>query len=432
MSLRWKIAVALASITSIATVALGAANYRTTSQQLIVEIDRSLIALDARIGDRPGAQDIPDRGPFSAYEAQFVQADGTITRSTFTSPLPVDREVLAMVGAVGRSRFSDVFVDGEHFRVRTVGLQRGVLQVARSLEETDRVLAALRLRTLLWTFGVIALSIGAGWWIASSVTASLRRLTAAAERVGTTGELDVGTGESGTDEVGRLSGAFDRMLAALRRSRDEQQRLVEDAGHELRTPLTSLRTNLDALQRYPSMNEEDRAAILADLQAETHELTDLVNEVVAVASGAQSDEPFEPVDLAVLAQRVAERFERRSGRPVEVVGGPSPVVGQAAGLQRAISCLVDNACKFDATGGPIRIEVGGGSVVVVDRGPGIPESELDAVFERFHRAPDARTMAGSGLGLSIVREVARRHGGEATATSGAGGGARVGFHVPAP
>lgn len=436
MSLRWKIALALAVITSVATVALGAANYRTTRDRLYAEIDRSLTAVDARVSDRllASGDRLPERGPLAGYEAQLIRADGSIVQRTLEVALPVTDLDRTLVGQRARSVVTTVTVGDDSYRVRTVGLPRGALQIARSLDETERVLQALRVRTLVWTLVVVAAAVAVGWWIASRITSSLRRLTAAAEQVESTGRLDVTVGHEGVDgadEVGRLGAAFDRMLAALRRSRDDQQRLVQDAGHELRTPLTSLQTNLDALERYPTMSADDRDAILADLQAETHELTALVNEIVTVAGGSYADEPDEPVDLLAVARDVAARFERRTGRPIVVVGASEPVLGQRAGLHRAVSCLLDNACKFDRGDEPIRVVVDGRSVVVIDHGPGIPEADRERVFDRFHRAEAARSLSGSGLGLSIVRDVARRHGGDAFAGIDPGGGARVGFRVAA-
>ena len=432
MSLRWKIALALAAITSVATVAVGAANYRSTRDRLYAEIDRSLTTVDARLTDRvlaPGG--LPERGPFAGYDAQIIRPDGTIGQRTLEVALPVTELDAALIGQPGRSIVTTATVGEDSYRVRTVGLQRGALQVARSLDETERVLQALRTRILLWTAIVVVVASGVGWWMASRVTASLRRLTSAAEHGGTTGRLDVRVGGVGDDEVGRLGTAFDRMLDALRRSRDDQQRLVEDAGHELRTPLTSLQMNLDALERYPSMGESDRDAILADLQAETHELTQLVDEIVTVASGAQADEPVGAVDLLEIVRDVAARFERRTGHPIHVTGTPEPVLGQRSALSRAVSCLLDNACKFDRGDEPIEVVVANRTVTVSDHGPGIPADELDRVFDRFHRAETARALPGSGLGLSIVRDVARRHGGDAFAAAADAGGARVGFSVAA-
>ena len=156
------------------------------------------------------------------------------------------------------------------------------------------MLDSLRARMLILVVGVTAAGAGVGFLIAGSVTASLRRLTAAAEAVESTGQLDVDVPADGNDEVGRLGAAFRRMLDALARSRDDQQRLVQDAGHELRTPLTSLRTNLDVLRRYPDLPPDQRRQVVDDLHAETEELVLLVEEVVAVASGGLDDDPFEP------------------------------------------------------------------------------------------------------------------------------------------
>jgi two-component system sensor histidine kinase MprB len=96
-------------------------------------------------------------------------------------------------------------------------------------------------------------------------------------------------------------------------------------------------------------------------------------------------------------------------------------------LDRAITNLVDNACKFDATGGRIVVVVDGGSLTVLDRGPGVEPGDEERIFDRFHRSESARSMPGSGLGLSIVRDVVVRAGGSVSATNRDGGGAAIGF-----
>jgi two-component system sensor histidine kinase MprB len=425
MSLRWKIALAMAVLAGVTAIAFGAASYRSTQDRLLDEIDRSLVA----VGDRRVTRDpLPARGPLLGFDAQVLGPDGAVRETTFSVALPVTEADLELVGR-RRSRFSTVGTDDGSYRVRTIGLPGGAVQIGRSLDETNRILASLRARTMLIAALVTAVAIAVGLWISGRVTASLRRLTEAAEHVETTGRLDVEVGEDGDDEVGRLGVAFDRMLAALARSKDDQRRLVQDAGHELRTPLTSLRTNIDALRRYPGMSDADRTAIVADLHAETQELSDLVDEVVAVATGGAADEPPSSFDLASLVQELAVRFERRSNRPFLVESTSSPVVAQRSGVHRAVSCLLENAAKFDSSGGPIEVTVGGGEVVVMDRGIGIADEDLPRVFDRFHRSDEARALPGSGLGLSIVREVADRHGGEVFASNRPGGGAAVGFRL---
>jgi signal transduction histidine kinase len=220
------------------------------------------------------------------------------------------------------------------------------------------------------------------------------------------------------------------MLGALAASQDDQRRLVEDAGHELRTPLTSVRTNLAVLRRHPDLDPETRAQVLDDLHAETEELVGLVEEVVALARGLTDEAPAERVELGALASMVAGRARRRHARVVTVVDDGSVVEAPAPALERAVSNLVDNAAKFDPSGDRIDIEIAGGRLVVLDRGPGIAPDDVGRVFDRFYRADDARSRPGSGLGLSIVRDVVERAGGTVEAANRPGGGAIVGFRLP--
>jgi len=434
VSLRWRIALALGVIAATTTIVVGVISYRTTRDRLYDEVDTSLtdaVGLLGRSFDRPGEFDrLPDRGPLSVYDFQVLGSRGEVVASDFVGGFEPDDEQVALVGETRLTTVQNMTIGDEEYRVRTFGLRGGALQIARPLDETNSVLDSLRARLLVLVVAVTAAGAAAGFVIAGGVTASLRRLTAAAEAVETTGQLDVDVPADGHDEVGRLSAAFRRMLNALARSRDDQQRLVQDAGHELRTPLTSLRTNLDVLRRYPDLPPDQRHQVVDDLHSEIEELVLLVEEVVAVASGGLDDDPFEPFSLGDVTRELAARYERRSGREVRVEADESPVEGQLGAVQRAISNLLDNARKFDPSGGAIDVRVAGGTVEVLDRGPGIAESEQALVFERFHRSVEARTLPGSGLGLSIVRDVVTRHHGTVRVASRDGGGAVVGFTLP--
>jgi two-component system sensor histidine kinase MprB len=277
---------------------------------------------------------------------------------------------------------------------------------------------------------VAGAALGLGWLIATTVTRPLVRLTRAATDVERSRRLDVEVPVAGKDEVGRLGEAFNGMLAALAASRDDQRRLVEDAGHELRTPLTSVRTNLAVLRRHPDLDPETRERVLADLHTETEELVGLVEEVVALARGVTDGAPPERIELGLLAAAVAARAERRHGRPVTVTADDSVVEAPPPALERAISNLIDNAAKFDPGDGPIDVVVADGELTVLDRGPGIPPGDEARIFDRFYRSDGARSLPGSGLGLSIVREVAAGNGGAVAASARPGGGAVVGFHLP--
>ncbi len=206
-----------------------------------------------------------------------------------------DSAARSVVGRPRRSVVDTVTIGSTRYRVRTTGLPNGAVQVARPLTEVDRVLQSLRTRIVVLVLLVTAAATLLGSLIAAGVTATLRRLTSAADTVRTTGRFDVSVPTAGNDEVSRLGSAFGSMLESLDRSRAEQQRLVQDAGHELRTPLTSLRTNLDVLRRHPGLPDAERTQILADLHSEVEEMVDIVDEIVTVAAGVATDEASDGV-----------------------------------------------------------------------------------------------------------------------------------------
>jgi two-component system sensor histidine kinase MprB len=430
MGLRWKIAVALAAVAAAATISVGVLSYRATSNRLSEEVDRSLDEALATIG--PGYRAAAsDRGVIPVYTVQILDRSGRVVLTD--DPIGPGPRADAVVGRPGEKTYETLDADNGDMRALTVGVATGPfggVQVMRSLEENERVLTDLRRRTIALVAVVTAAAALVGSLLARTVTGPLMRLTRAATDVEQSGRLDVEIPVTGRDEVGRLGTAFDGMLNALATSRADQQRLVQDAGHELRTPLTSLRTNLAVLRRHPDLDPETRRKVLDDLHAEVEELVVLVEEVVAVAQGSVDGTPPTRIELGRLALTVAERAERRHGRRVVVTADQSSVEAPLPAVERAMSNLVDNAAKFDPSGDPIEVVVEAGAVTVLDRGPGIPAGDEDRVFDRFYRAEGARTRPGSGLGLSIVRDVATRNGGSVIAEPRPGGGAVVGFRLP--
>jgi len=430
VSLRWRIALALAAIAAGATISVGVASYRATATRLLEQVDSSLHQAWIKIEDSPRSS-LSDPGLLSAYTVQAVQPDGDVLVNPGVEPIATGPGVDEARARPERWSYDTVDVDGADYRIVSGAWSSGsVLQVAQSLADNERVLHDLRNRTILLVGLVTVTAAALGWLIARTVSGPLVRLTRAATDVQRSGQLDVEVPVGGHDEVGRLGDAFNGMLGALAASRDDQRRLVEDAGHELRTPLTSVRTNLAVLRRHPDLDAETRAKVLDDLHAETEELVGLVEEVVALARGLTDETAPEPVELGALATAVAARARRRHGRAITVVDDGSVVMAPPPALERAVSNLVDNAAKFDASSGPIDIEIADGRLVVMDRGPGIAATDVGRVFDRFFRAEDARSRPGSGLGLSIVREVVERAGGSVEAADRPGGGAVVGFRLP--
>ncbi len=147
-----------------------------------------------------------------------------------------------------------------------------------------------------------------------------------------------------------------------------------------------------------------------------------------LATDLRDDEARSPVVIAEVARAVVDRAVRRSGRQVSVDADDSVVLVQPQALERAIANLVGNAVKFSA--GAIEVVCRAGRVDVLDRGPGVGAADLPHLFDRFYRSVQARSLPGSGLGLSIVRDVVERHGGTVHAANREGGGAVLGFTLP--
>lgn len=442
MSLRAKLALTLAVLTASAVVAVGYLSFSTTRERSLRAIDESFVAAgrlgvdpDDQLGQaRPGrgTAQIPGRPRGGAlFTFQVIDTVGTVIDFTSDSALPVDSADIAVANDLRHEITRSLELpDGVHLRVRTIRVQGGALQIGRDLSEMDRVLRDLGKRLTLLGAAVVAVAAIAGWFLARQLTKGLSALTTAASEVSTTGRLDIDISTAGRDEVGKLGIAFSSMLGALRTSREEQRRLVQDAGHELRTPLTSLRTNVDVMRKHANMPTEMRDRVLDDLDSEVAELTSLVEEVVAVASGAAAAEPMRPVAVAEVMEAGAERIRRRYSREITVSSDASVVMAQRSQLERAVTNLLDNAAKFDNSTQPIELFGTNGRIAVRDHGPGIADADMPRVFDRFYRSVGTRSLPGSGLGLSIVTEAAAALGGTTFAENHGDGGAVVGLQLP--
>ena len=447
MNLRVRFALALGALAAAATITAGVTSYLSTRDRLNDEVDAALQETastanrDSRF-DRgaPGIDrfgDVKSRGPFPSptphielYTVQRLDTDGKVVAPTAFVLLPVESSDIAVAKQGGSVVRTIHVADGTPYRMLTTAAAGGgALQIARELTATENLLNSLRNRYAVLSVVVSAVAAAIGWVIARRSTRSLMRLTAAVEDVGATGRLDVAIGVKGGDEAGRLATAFNGMLSALTRSREQQQQLIQDAGHELRTPLTSMRTNVALLKRGGRMTPEATKSTIDDLDSELGELTSLFNELVELATDSRDEEPQQDVSLQRIVERAAARLERRTGRTVLIDSDGGILTGRPLALERAVRNVLDNAAKFDPTGYPIEVTIRGGHVEVRDRGPGISAGDVAHVFDRFYRSDLARNQPGSGLGLAIVADIAAAHGGRAFAFNHPQGGAVVGFDV---
>ena len=280
----------------------------------------------------------------------------------------------------------------------------------------------------------IALAALLGILVARTALAPIARFTRRTESIAANPErLDSRLEVTGNDELARLAHTFNTTLDALEHSVESQRNLVADASHELRTPIASLRANLQLLRDESRLAAEDRDALRQDMIDELDELTGLVGDVVELARGTKPTGVHNEVRVDAVVSELVERTRRRApGVTVEATLEPTLVRGEGDRVARAIANLLDNARKWSPPGGLIEVTLKDGVVSVRDHGPGFHEEDLAFVFDRFHRARDARSKPGSGLGLAIVRQAAEAHGGTAVAANAAGGGAllRVSFGQP--
>ncbi|GAB35520.1 sensor histidine kinase [Gordonia otitidis] len=333
--------------------------------------------------------------------------------------------------------------------LRTVNNQRvlarklddgNTLILAQSLLHTDRVLKRLAWVLFVVGCGGVALAAVAGTTVARAGLRPVARLTRATERVARTQDLTP-MPVAGNDELARLTESFNTMLRALAQSRDQQARLVADAGHELRTPLTSLRTNLELLMAAsepgaPAVPAADMIELRSDVMAQIEELSTLVGDLVDLAREDTPEVVFEEVDLDELVETALERVRRRRvDVEFEVHLEPWFVFGEQHGLSRAVVNVLDNAAKWSPRGRSVlvtlrQLDAGTAEFSVSDAGPGIPPEDRELVFERFYRSTQSRSMPGSGLGLAIVRQVVDRMGGTVSADQSSLGGAMITMTLP--
>ena len=438
-------------VTLLATIAVGlsvavvaAAAFFTVKHQLMETLDESLLrrasaAAQSSTLSQLTARDVPGWMVGAAdVKIGYITADNDIvtTRSPGDDPVTLGWPELAV--ARGESTYScrTVVTEDGRFRVAAVPYEQedGVaLVLAQSLRNNETTLE--RLGFVLLVFGLlgVVLAAVAGWAVARNGLRPVRRLTAKAEEVARTEQLDPIEVE-GNDEIARLASAFNAMLAALAASRDRQRRLVADASHELRTPLTSLRTNLDLLVQADArggLSAQARAELMDDIRFQIEEMTTLIGDLTELARDEPPVVTAEPVDLAEVTTRALERVRRRaSSLHFDVHLEPWWLRGEASALERAVTNLLDNAAKWSPPLGVVTVRLAQGTLTVTDEGEGIPEEDLPHVFDRFYRSRAARTMPGSGLGLSIVRQVAERHGGSVRAERGPTGGAALRLTVP--
>ncbi len=286
-----------------------------------------------------------------------------------------------------------------------------------------KLIAPVSRRRLLWS-GLVALAIGVlgGTVMSRNMLRRVEQVNRTAERV-VAGDLSDRVPRIGTDdEFDQLAANLNGMLDQIERLMTGMREVTDNVAHDLKTPLARLRARLELALLGPQDGVAQSEAIRAAIE-EADRLLATFNALLGIAEAeAGADGRGERLDLAEIVSAAVELYEplaEERALALRFDGTPGTIIdGNRHLLSQAVANLLDNALKYGGDGGEIAVTVrrrGGCAVIeVADRGPGIPEADRDSVFDRFVRLEPSRSTPGNGLGLSLVRAVARRHGGTVT------------------
>jgi len=473
LAIRVKVTLAFAAAMAVVLAIIGIAVYLRFASQLDETFNQGLRSragdVSALIQQRggklsaPGGSILVERGESFA---QILGADGTVVDASPTlqaQPLLSARQVERGARETFIFTRPNPFEADEPARLLATPVtardRRLIVVVGAGADDRNSQLASLAL--LLAIGGPVALLLAslAGYGVAAAALRPVDAMRRKAEAI-TIDEPGERLPVSGADdELARLGSTLNGMLARLEEAVQRERAFVADASHELRTPLAILTTEIELALR----GERDHAELRAALESaaeETDRLAELADALLLLAradgdsggGGSGLALVTAAVDVAELLGGVSSRLDagvRARNRTLVVAGGDAsaraaPLVGDARRLEQALGSLVENALLHGGGAIHLAAERRGNTVVlsVRDEGAGFEPGFIATAFERFARADPARGRGGAGLGLAIVRTIARAHGGEAHASNDPDGGARVeivlpdsrrrDFHLPAP
>lgn len=348
-------------------------------------ISAARVHMDLDIAIHPGAI-LPNAVRPSFAADTIEQAMATALDERVRRPYAIDVGVLA--------------------REMTIHLQLpgGVMQV---VAPRKRLFSSTTYVFVMWMVGTALVLTGLAAWFMSKQVRSIRRLAASADRFGKGRDVPPIKPE-GAREVRQAAEAFNVMRERIQRQIAQRTEMLAGVSHDLRTPLTRMKLQLAMMGDGPDIR---------DLSEDVNEMERMIEGYLAFARG-DGHEPVAPADLAALAESIAARF-RRNGGTVETVGTAAPLLVpvRSNALDRALSNLVANALRYARrVRVTLRSEPGAAEVWVEDDGPGIPEDKREDVFRAFTRLDPSRNpkTGGTGLGLTITRDIVRGHGGDVT------------------
>src|SRR5712691_8159559 len=277
-----------------------------------------------------------------------------------------------------------------------------------------------------------------GWAIGRRILRPLHQVTAAARRASRE-RLDERISLDGPDdELKELADTFDDMLSRLDLAFASQRRFVANASHELRTPLTSMRTLIDVAMAKPTRTTEQLEVLIGRVREAVDQSEALIDGLLTLARSDRGLTTHELVDLEAAAQDAIDQVAtaaRKSNIVIDADLSPGPTLGDRVLLERLAANLLDNAIRYNLTGGSVSVVTGTNNdasyITVTNTGPLIPKVAVASLFEPFTRL-DGRASNGQGvgLGLSIVTSVVNAHHGDLLAEALPDGGMNISIRLP--
>jgi heavy metal sensor kinase len=362
---------------------------------------------------------------------------------SYWKEIAVHRAALEKLLAEGKPVFETVDLKARREQIRILYALIGpgiILQVGQSTENYARITDAFR-RTFVITMALlIGLAAGVGWFMARRAVSGVEAIRRTAQGIsGGTLERRVPVRGRG-DEIDQLAMTFNRMLDRIQALVNEIKEMGDNIAHDLKSPLTRIRGNAEVtLTTGKTLAEYE--ALAAGTVEECDRLLEMINTMLMISRAeAGVERPVrEPIDLAALLKEACELFgsaaEDKGLTLTCSVPGRCDLAGDTRMIQRMIANLIDNAIKYTDPGGKIEISLTEGAdgsrlIRVKDSGTGIKAGELPRIFERFYRGDRSRSTAGTGLGLSLARAIARSHGGEVAVDSRPGEGSTFTVTLP--
>lgn len=333
----------------------------------------------------------------------------------------------------------------------------GALQATYSVDEVQAIVSRLNLTSLLLAIGAVLLAAVVGWLLATSVARPAGQVAAAARALATRRAFGPQPSSAfperlpeprgSTAEIRALVEAFNSMGDQLRVYEQARREFASDVSHELHSLASAMQTGAEALERGAAQANPDLGERLVQgLVGHTRRLERLADDLLEVArwEGGRLRIEHENIDLAELVRGTLDEWAPEASRrsiclQERVPVGPLPLNGDPIRLTQALGNLIENALKYAGTNGWVRVDVapalfGSYELAVTDSGPGIPIEVLPRIFERYFRVEGRASggPGGMGLGLAIARAIVVAHGGELTAESPRGSGARFVLRLPVP